>query len=50
MLLPAIFGRTIMLRNIHPKEMTIDYVNWLNNPTINEYLEVRHTKATLDTQ
>lgn len=39
-----------MLRNIRPEEVTIDYVNWLNDPTINEYLEVRHTKVTLDTQ
>lgn len=39
-----------MLRNISPEEVTIDYINWLNDPIINKYLEVRHTKVTLETQ
>jgi len=50
MLLPAIFGRTVMLKNIRPEEVTIEYVSWLNNPTINKYLEARHTEVSLDTQ
>lgn len=50
MLLPAIHGRTVMLRNFSPEEVTTDYVNWLNDPRINKYLEVRHAKITLETQ
>ncbi len=39
-----------MIRNITPEDVTIDYIDWLNDPIINKYLEVRHILVTLETQ
>lgn len=50
MLFPTIHGRTVILRNISPEEVSIEYVHWLNDPLITKYLEVRRTQVTLDTQ
>ena len=50
MLFPPIYGQTVFLRNIIPGEVTEEYVSWLNDPKVNQHLEVRHNTVTLDTQ
>ena len=44
---PLLFGKEIFLRRLSPDDVTIDYVNWLNDPEVNQYLECRHNKHTL---
>lgn len=41
-------GRTISLRPITEKEINDKYLSWLNDPTINQFLEVRHRKQTME--
>lgn len=31
------------------EDITDEYISWLNNPTVNQYLEVRHEYQTYDT-
>ena len=50
MLFPPIYGQIVTLKNITPDEVTPQYVNWLNDPKVNQYLQVRHYTVTLDTQ
>lgn len=34
--------RKINLRQLQPKDITKAYVDWLNDPEVNKYLEIRH--------
>ena len=38
----------IILRQLKGNDVTHDYVSWLNDPTINQFLEVRHTVQTFE--
>jgi len=40
----VIEGRRVLLQPITPQEITATYLSWLNDPSINEFLEVRHKK------
>ena len=40
-----IAGKRVLLRSLTTKDATPRYVNWLNDPTVNKYLETR--KASL---
>ena len=50
MFFPDIFLENLVLRNIASVDVSTDYVGWLNNPTINQFLEVRHQEITLESQ
>jgi len=39
----------LILRNLREEDVTNEYVDWLNDPESNKYLEVRHRPQTLDT-
>lgn len=39
--------RVIEIRPIRMDDCTEDYVSWLNNPRVNQFLETRHEKQTL---
>ncbi|BBN81088.1 hypothetical protein PA25_10730 [Pseudoalteromonas sp. A25] len=45
-MLPIIKTSRLLLREIQVLDITDEYVNWLNNPNINRYLEVRFTPQT----
>lgn len=42
-------GNHIYLRDIQLNDCTERYLSWLNNPAVNQYLETRWSKQTLDT-
>lgn len=44
----SIVGKSVILAPITSKEINSRYLNWLNDPEINEFLEVRHKRQTLD--
>jgi len=46
-LIPPLLAKNIILRPISFKDVTEQYLNWLNDPLVNKYLEVRHTIQTL---
>ena len=50
MLFPNISSENLVLKNIFSSDVSMEYVGWLTNPLINQFLEVRHQKVTLDTQ
>jgi RimJ/RimL family protein N-acetyltransferase len=50
MLFPNITLENLVLKSISPCDVSMEYVSWLINPSINQFLEVRHQKVTLDTQ
>ena len=39
--LPIIKTRRLVLRDIRVEDISQDYVRWLNNPEVNEFLEIR---------
>lgn len=39
---------TVVLKPLNTETISEEYVNWLNNPVINRYLEVRHFENTMD--
>lgn len=39
----------LSLKSLSPKEVSEEYVGWLNDPEVNQYLEVRHKLHTLAT-
>lgn len=43
-----IYGERIYLRRLTEEDVTQNYVNWLNNPEINKYLECRFTHHTIE--
>jgi len=47
--LPVIKTRRLVLKEIRVSDITSEYVDWLNNPEINRYLEIRFTPQTLET-
>ena len=42
-----IVTQRLILRELIADDITIKYVNWLNDPDVNQYLESRFTKHTL---
>lgn len=50
MLLPEIVQPGLTSRNITPDQVSVEYVGWLVNPEINQFLEVRHEEVTLESQ
>ena len=40
-------SKRLQLRELVPDDVTARYVDWLNDPAINRYLEVRHVPQTL---
>ena len=36
------------IKTLYVSEVNQEYVNWLNNPVINEFLEVKYTKWTIE--
>ena len=38
----------IYLRRLVPDDVTHEYVSWLNNPAVNQYLECRYVVHTID--
>lgn len=40
-------GKNIHLRPVRVSDATKEYVEWLNSPEINQYLEIRFTRHTL---
>lgn len=39
----------LLLRNLKPEDVSIDYVNWLNDPEVNRYLSCAGKQQTLET-
>lgn len=50
MFLPEIVQSDLTLRNITSDQVSEEYVAWLVKPEINQFLEVRHEKVTLERQ
>ncbi|MFA6169580.1 MAG: GNAT family protein [Candidatus Margulisiibacteriota bacterium] len=44
-----ISGKNIYLKEFQVGDITADYVNWLNDPQVNRYLESRYVKQTKKT-
>ncbi|MBU1616872.1 MAG: GNAT family N-acetyltransferase [Candidatus Margulisbacteria bacterium] len=44
-----ISGKNIYLKEFQVGDITADYINWLNDPEVNQYLESRHVKQTKKT-
>ena len=42
-----IITKRLILRDLVHADITQMYVDWLNNPEINQYLELRFTRHTL---
>ena len=42
--LPIIITKRLLLRDIEVKDISDEYVNWLNNPEITKFLEIRFKK------
>jgi RimJ/RimL family protein N-acetyltransferase len=38
---------SVFLRDLLVEDVNIEYINWLNNPSVNKYLEVRHSIPSL---
>jgi len=49
MRLPVIKTKRLVLKDITLDDISNDYINWLNNPDINKYLEIRFTPQTFET-
>lgn len=39
--------KRLYLRALSEKDATLNYVNWLNNPEVNRYLETRHSVQSI---
>ena len=50
MYLPDIVQSDLTLRNFMPDEVSREYLDWLVNPRVNRFLEVRHERVTLESQ
>lgn len=44
----TIEGKTVLLKPLTENEINEQYVLWLNDPALNEFLEVRHKKQTIE--
>ncbi|MFT4925432.1 MAG: ribosomal-protein-alanine N-acetyltransferase [Phenylobacterium sp.] len=47
--LPHIKTERLVLRDIQLEDISTHYINWLNNPEVTKYLEVRFTPQTRET-
>ncbi len=45
---PAIHTARLALRSLSSGDITQDYCNWLNDPTINQFLEARFTRHSIE--
>ena len=45
---PVLDDGVVYLARLKSSDVGTDYVNWLNNPTVNEYLECRHEVHTVE--
>ncbi len=45
--LDVIEGRSLIIKPISVEEVSERYVNWLNDPQVNQFLEVRHHKQNI---
>lgn len=43
-----IYGKSIYLRRLTEDDVTTDYVHWMNDPDINQYLESRYYTHTIE--
>jgi ribosomal-protein-alanine N-acetyltransferase len=50
MLIDEIRTSRLVLSCLNLHDVNLEYVNWLNDPEVNQYLEVRHTVVTLHSQ
>ena len=41
-------GKNYFVKNFTEKDIEEKYINWLNDREVNKYLEIRHTKQTID--
>ena len=42
-------SKNLYFRELNLEDVNQNYINWLNDPEINQFLESRHTKQTIDT-
>ena len=47
--LPVIKTKRLLLRDIKVEDITDEYVNWLNDPEVNRFLEIRFQRHTRET-
>ncbi len=45
-----IYGEKIFLREMRESDISKKFMSWLHDPEVNEFLEVRHSLPTLETQ
>ena len=43
-----IYGKKVYLRNIEISDCNENYLNWLNDPQINQFLETRHSHQSIE--
>lgn len=43
-----IIGKKFYLKTLHTEDVNQRYVDWLNNGEVNKFLEVRHSKSTIE--
>ena len=46
--IPRLYGSKIYLRKVVRSDICQNYVDWLNDPEVNQYLETRHEEQTLN--
>lgn len=44
-----LYGGVIYLRQLEISDCTVEYVNWLNDPKVNQYLETKYVPQNLKT-
>ena len=44
----VLIGKKYFLRIFSTKDVSKEYIDWLNNPKVNSHLEVRHNKQTME--
>ena len=45
---PVLYGERIYLRRLKEEDATDDYVRWMNDPMVNQYLESRFYEQTIE--
>ena len=43
-------GKKIVLRPLFPRDVSATWVSWLNDPEVNEFLEARFRKSTMESE
>ncbi len=46
--MPEILSERLIYRRLDEKDVTEEYIYWLNDPVINRFLEVRHSPQTIN--